>query len=238
MKITVRKVIPLAILLPLAIAWGVSEKQSKAPAPSLVAPAAGEKDTATQKSDAPSAKIHEAGFGQSDTAAVAMVVAQADNPSAVGQFVTATVNFLNADGGIIATKQQVERFSWEGQEIALPVFLFPEGESEIPHVTDIDASVAVSDYSSSEHVQPELPQIDAVSIAPKNQGTSAAFEFTNHNEMLDGLRVGAVCHNAAGDIVGGGSAYPNAIAADSKIRFEVDMYQQEVADTCKAYLNY
>lgn len=167
-----------------------------------------------------------------------MVVAQAENPSAVGQFVTATVSFLNADGGIIATKQQVEQFSWEDQEIALPVFLFPEGDSEIPHVSDIDASVAVSAYSSSEPAQAELPQLDAVSIGAKNQGTLATFEFTNNNELLDGLRVGAVCHDAAGEIIGGGSAYPNAIAPNSKVRFDVDMYQQTVADTCKAYLNY
>lgn len=70
-------------------------------------------------------------------------------------------------------------------------------------------------------------------------GYEASFEFTNETETdLDGLRVGVVCYDEAGSIIGGDATYPSLAPADQTIRIDAHPTVEEHPDFCEAFLNY
>ncbi len=180
----------------------------------------------------------DSGLGQDSNAAMAMIVVTNDNPASVGEFVTASVNFLDEQGRIIATKEQVEMFSWEGQELVLPVQLYLP---EFPGVTvaAIDPVVTISNYGSSGRAEEPLPVLETDEIRSNTWGEVAtSFMFTNETEKdLNSMRVGVVCYDDAGQINGGTSTYPNAPAGRT-IRIDVEVPTAVDARSCKAFLNY
>ncbi len=72
-------------------------------------------------------------------------------------------------------------------------------------------------------------------------GYTVSFGFTNEiDENLEGLCVAAVCFDAAGKVIGGDTAYPDALPGRT-IRIDVE-YLRTVDDqkpaSCTGYLNY
>lgn len=241
MYISKLKAFSIALAIPILAACGTATEETPTTSTRVsAAQAATPISTApTTSKEEPSAKIVESGFGQNESVARAMVVAESTNAEAVGQFVTASVNFLDETGSILATETQVEQFAWESQQIALPVTFYYGDQDVKPIVDSIEVSVSVSDHNLKAVIRPELPVLDAIEIQPRRGGgTKTAFEFNNEGEALDGLRVGSVCYNEEGQILGGDFAFPKAVPSSGKIRIEVDNSVVENPVACKAFLNY
>lgn len=187
--------------------------------------------------EAPSVEIVDSGFGQSKYSTQAMVVVTTDDESAIGESVTVSVNFLDAEGMILTTTEQIESFNWVGQELALPVS--PYDLDEKAKVASIEVSASLSDYGS-EAVQAPLPVLESTEVV-KGQFSdwSAAFGFTNDTDQdLKNLRVGVVCYDAAGTIIGGTSTYPELAPAGKTIRIASDPTVSAKPTSCKAFVNY
>lgn len=191
----------------------------------------------SSQEEAPAVEIVDSGFGQEGDYVQGIVVVTNTGEGSVGEFVTASVNFLDAEGGIISTEEQVESFNWVGQELVLPI-LSSTGQPDVT-VASMEPSVSLSDYGSESGRAP-LPVLQATEITPgRFGGYTASFEFTNETgEDLESLRVGVVCSDEAGEIIGGNSTYPNLAPAGGTIRVDTDVTVSEQPASCDAYLNY
>lgn len=182
------------------------------------------------------------GFGQIDQYVQAIVVVKNSDEASVGEFVTVSVNFKDASGQLVATETQTESFSWKDQELVLPVWLDLSEQPKVD-VASIDPAVTISDHGSAadsaDPISPVSP-VEAASIAKNEYGSPAAkFTLTNPgSEALEDLRVGVVCENATGDIIGGASDYPDLIPAGGEILANVDVTVSEMPARCTAYPNY
>jgi len=184
----------------------------------------------------PAAEIVGAGFGRSGGSYVrAVVVATANSEAVIGEFATVSVNFLDAAGRIVATVEQVETFSWVGQDLVFPVFV----EDEAAEIADMDPIITFSDYGTTEPSRPPLPVLEATEIAEGRSGdrVEVSFEFTNESDENMDLRTGVVCYDQSGAIVGGDSTYPEA-AAGRTIQIDVDVAISAEPATCRAFPNY
>lgn len=189
--------------------------------------------------DKPSVEVIASGFGQSDQYVQAIVIVTTDSKASVGESATASVNFLDGDGEILGTEEQVEGFKWVGQELVLPVWLDLSDNAKAK-VASIAVSTKISDYGSAEQPASPLAPIEAKSIKKNEYGAStAAFEFTNSgDEDLSSPRIGIVCYDAAGKIVGGSSEYPDLVAAGKTVRIDSDVTVSDIPASCKAFPSY
>lgn len=186
----------------------------------------------------PTVEIVDSGFGQGERTAQAIVIATNSSEAAVGEFVTVSVNFLDAEGGIIATEEQVEVFEWVGQELVLPVWLGSTATVDAT-VASVEPSVAISDYGGENSSNAPLPILEATEVTQGGSSYTASFEFTNETAAdIENLRVGVVCYDATGQINGGGSDYPNLAPAGGTIAFDASVTVSGQPDSCKAHLNY
>lgn len=144
-----------------------------------------------------------------------IAVVTADNPESVGEFVTASANFLDHKGDILATEEQVESPSWVGQELVLPIWLDLSQRPEAK-VASIDVSVAISDHGPAKESREKLEPVEASELTTNQFGKpAAAFTLTNDTSTeLQDFRVGVVCYDPTEQIIGGGSDYPELSRAD------------------------
>lgn len=215
----------------------VSSPSSLSSAPEENIPPAPSADD--QEVPPPTVQVVDYGFGQMGDESQAIVIVRNDSASAVGEFLTASVNFLDINGGIVGTETQVEAFSWVGQELALPIWLYSEGGSV--SVSEVDPSISISDYGSIFSARTPLPVLETtnVSEAPYG-GYTASFEYINETGAdLRDLRIGVACYDAAGSIIGGASIFPPLAPAGKTIRIEAEyLVVSESPASCKAFLNY
>lgn len=213
----------------------VDQDSTKDNAPSATAEAAA--SPASDTSEGASVEILDSGFGQNEYGTQGIAVVTTDDEAAVGEMVTVTANFMDAEGQIIATEEQVESFGWVGQELVLPISVFIDDPAV--KVDRIDVSASLSDYGSREAKDP-LPVLEAAEVkAGQYGGHTAAFEFTNESGTdLEDLRVGVVCYDASAAIIGGTSTYPSLVPAGKTIRIEADPTVSDDPASCKAFLGY
>ena len=184
-------------------------------------------------------EVVDSGFGQLGDYVQGVVVVTTGDAAAVGEFVTASMNFHDATGEIVGTSEQVESFSWPGQELVLPLMLDLSATPGV-QVAEVDVSVSLSDYGLGGETVDPLEPVEARELRPGEfGGTTAVFEVTNPTgEDLDGARVGIVCRDAGGTVIGGTSEYPNLIAAGKTVLVESDLATSGEPATCTAYPNY
>jgi len=113
----------------------------------LVPPAADPKDArcCVQMESGKGARLLRSGFGQSgrDAWVTSLVEYQAENN--VGQFVTVGFNLLDSDGEILASTDQVEKFSRADEKLAVGT------QVDIPDrgkVAKVEAKMEVSEHSN------------------------------------------------------------------------------------------
>ncbi|ALZ99865.1 hypothetical protein [Corynebacterium glutamicum] len=184
-------------------------------------------------------EIVDSGFGQNQDSAVAIVIAKSTGGNLVGEFVTATVNFIDEGGAILATEDRVEQLTWSDQELVLPVMYFKTNPNS-PEVSRIEAFVSVSDYGMREAEQTALPVLESTEITDGYfNDYSASFGLKNDSsEEMKDLRVGAVCYNDQEEIIGGGYAFPSFLPAGGTIRIEATVTASEMPTSCKAYVGH
>ncbi len=207
-----------------------------APQPAATGPATTQDEpTATPAPAGDESEIIEFGFARSGSSYVqAVVVVQANSPALVGEFATVSVNFLNADGRIVATEDQTEVFNWVDQRLVFPFLVGDEGGE----IASMDPVVTFSDYRS-ERAKPPLPVLEAFEITEASYGDDMAvsFELTNETGENMGYRIGVVCYDEAGAVVGGEATYPDA-AAGRTVRIDVDVAVSAMPAACRAFPNY
>lgn len=183
-------------------------------------------------------EIVDSGFGQGEYTTQAMVIVTTDSEAAIGEFVTVSVNFLDAKGQILATAEQIESFTWVGQEIAMPVT--PTDLNEKTTVASIDPSVSLSDYGMADESKAPLPVLDSTEIKKGEYGgLTTSFALTNDTDAdLESPRVGVVCYDAAEKIIGGTSTYPDFVPAGKTIRIDAEPTVSGKPASCKAFVNY
>lgn len=195
---------------------------------------------AAEAVDAPvTVEVIDSGFGQLDDYVHGVVVVTSGDDRAVGEFVTASMNFLDAGGEIVGTAEQVESISWVGQELVLPLALDLSATPGL-EVAEVDVSASLSDYGLGGETVDPLETAEARELRPGEfGGTTAVFEVANPTDTdLDGARIGIVCRDSAGAINGGTSEYPNLIAAGKTVLVESDVATSGEAASCLAYPNY
>lgn len=232
-----RWLVSLVVVVSLLSACGGTEENPAASAPA--GSDGGDKNASSGTTDdKATVEIVDSGFGQSESSVQGIVIVTTDTEAALGEFVTVTANFLDADGQIIATEEQVESLSWVGQELVLPVSLYLDDDSV--KVASIDPSVSLSDYGSQESSAAPLPVLEATEIKKGEYGGyTASFGFTNETATdLEDLRVGVVCYDKAEEIIGGTSNYPPPVPAGKTIRIDADLTVSKKPASCKAFMNY
>lgn len=184
-------------------------------------------------------EIVDSGFGQNQDSAVGIVIAKSTGGNLVGEFVTATVNFIDEGGAILATEDRVEQLTWSDQELVLPVMYFKTNPNS-PEVSRIEAFVSVSDYGMREAEQTALPVLESTEITDGYfNDYSASFGLKNDSsEEMKDLRVGAVCYNDQEEIIGGGYAFPSLLPVGGTIRIEATVTASEMPASCKAFVNH
>lgn len=190
----------------------------------------------------PAAEIVDFAFTQDGEYVKGIALVRANGDDAVGKFVTMSYNVLDADGQILATEEQVETFSWAGQEIGMPIFVSLDATPNAK-AASVDPVVTVGNDSFDEEYGAKLPVLEAQSVLKDEYGNgyTVSFGFTNETDaQLEGLRVAAVCFDKTGKVIGGETTYPDA-SPGRAIRIDVE-YLRTIADkepdVCKAYLNY
>jgi hypothetical protein len=182
--------------------------------------------------DAIAASLEAAGFGQSGDYLWITSVVRNEAPTG-GQFVTVSFNLLDEGGNLLATESQVESFNAPGQRLAVGTQVDAPTNGT---VASVEATLLVD-----EGMEPEFPDVTLeageVTLRPDEfGGMTASATLTNPSqETLPGARVGVICTDAAGTIIGGGSAYPDP--AGGQIVAEVDVIVSGEPASCEMLAN-
>ena len=155
------------------------------------------------------------GFGQAGKYVPAIVIVTTETKESVGEFVTASVNFLYPAGTILKTEEQVESFAWVNEQLVLPVCLDLSDTPEAA-VASVEPSIFICNHGDPRTSRPELPVLESEQLGEEPfNGIVASFTFTHNTaEDLTDLRVGVVCYDAAAGIIGGGSDFPDLAAGN------------------------
>ncbi len=189
---------------------------------------------------APQLTLVDSGFGQRDVYVQGIAIVTTDSEEAVGEFVTVSMNFLNAKGDIIGTEEQVEHFSWAGQKLVHPVWLDLSDNSKAK-VAKVDVTMDLRSHGSGTTSKPALSEIKSTEVKKQEYGSgyTAIFQMKNVSpEPLKDTRVGVVCYSSSGKIIGGASEYPNLIAPGKTVRLSVDVTTAGKPESCTAFPNY
>ena len=180
-----------------------------------------------------SGELMEAGFGQDDFEIKAVALVK-NTSNQVGQFVTVHFNVLDATGAIIASGKQVEQFSRPGQVIPIVADIFdvPDGAK----AAKIEPTLLVDPQGENKEPFPLIP-VGQVKLVGNDSGTGwyGRVEVSNPTaEPIDSARVFAICHDAAGKVIGGGSDFP-LVPPSGKALSELDLTVSGTPASCTAY---
>lgn len=184
-------------------------------------------------------ELVDSGFGQNNVYVQGIAVVTSTDERAVGEFVTVSMNFLDAAGEIIGTSDQVESYAWPGQELVLPVWFDVSAKPGV-EVANVDASVSISDHGmTNDEVEP-LAAVTSTEIRPGVYGGyTAVFDLQNPTTTdLTSPRVGIVCYDQEDKIIGGKGEFPNLIAAGKSILLESDVTTSGMPARCVAHTSY
>lgn len=225
-----RYITTLAVLLSLA-ACGDESATSKATADATEGAA-----TSVAAGTAPVqlGTLREAGFGQEGQYVWATAIVH-NNSTYVGQTVTVNFNVLDAKGNLLKSQSQVESFSQpEADHIIGTQILLDEGgkAGTVEASLDVEASGAFSD-------QP-FPNIRTTNYKVDKDDFGAnrvTFEMANPlPQALKSPRIGIACRNSNGEIIGGGSSYPNLVPASGRIKVEAMVLVSTLPAKCSAFV--
>lgn len=173
--------------------------------------------------------IKESGYGQrGEYVWVAAVVH--NNSTYVGQTVTVVFNLLDDKGNLIATESQVESFSR------------PQGDHIIGTQSDVEPGQRVARIEATLSVKAEgtfsdepFPEVPVTNYRLSDNSTTATFEVANPMaQAIEDPRIGVLCRDAGGKIIGGGSTYPELIPANGRILAEASVLVSAPPARCEA----
>ncbi|SDS11292.1 hypothetical protein SAMN04489860_0823 [Paraoerskovia marina] len=183
-------------------------------------------DAASSDAAAGTASVVDSGMGVDGD--YAWVSAMIEHDGLTGEFATVLFNIYDENDELIASEEQVEVLGTAGTTFPIGTQVSLPAESTASRV---DATVSVSDYGSSQEAMPVVEAIEA---------TADDLRFTVQNTTSKDWtdpRIAIVCHNDAGEIVGGGVDFPNAIPANGEFLVkDSTLITAEDTATCDAYV--
>jgi hypothetical protein len=212
----------LATVVPLAVACGTTVTHT---------PNSRGKGDVTSAAPTSKAVIEQSGFGgQGDYLWVTSTVR--DVP--VGQFATVSFNLYGADGTLLATETQTEEAVNPGARITVGTQVSaPQGQP----VARIEPTLEVSNHSPAEtpKFSDVVLQLGPVTLEQDEFGSlTAVAELTNPSgEQVPAARVGAVCFDQHGAIIGGGSDFPDVVPANGKVKTAARLLVSGTPDHCE-----
>ena len=179
--------------------------------------------------------ITASGFGQAGEYVWVTAVVH-NNSDYVGQSVTVSFNVLDANGEILGTESQVESFVRPGADhvIGTQVALEPgQRAAKLEPTLDVEASGTFSDQPF-----PEMPVTDLKIAAGDAKGyPKVTFVVTNPLTVpVKDSRIQVACTDGAGAIIGGGSDYPELIAAGGKIKVDPNVIASGTPKDCTVFV--
>lgn len=189
---------------------------------------------ATNAAPAELGTLKEAGLGQAGQYVWATAIVH-NNSTYVGQTVTVNFNVLDASGGILASESQVESFSQpEADHIIGTQISLDKGAkaAKVEATLDVKAAGAFSD-------QP-FPRISTSNykIGKGELGDiRVTFELSNPlSQALKAPRIGIVCRNSGGAIIGGGNSFPELVPAKGRIKVDAGILVSATPTKCSAFV--
>lgn len=178
--------------------------------------------------------VLEFGFGQRDEN-VWVTAVVTDEGQNTGKYITANFNLLDASGDVLESETQVEQLTWKGQKLVLGTQV--SLDSAKTKVASIDVDTSVGNASEDTSDRPQFTTGPA-KVSKDDYGTYvASFEVMNPTaKQITDLRIGVVCYNSAGTIIGGDSVFPDLVPANGKIKAEtLSMIVSGKPASCKAF---
>lgn len=182
----------------------------------------------------PTVEVLDYGFGDNNGHVQAVVLIRGNLPTGTAQFATASVNFLDEDGLIVATEALSQYLKWDGHELVIPVHAYDLTPGV---VASIDPTVVISDTGMATLNVESIPPAESTEITNGFGGDyMATFALTNDTNFdWKDITVGVICYGDDEEAIGGGSAYPGPILAGKSIRLESSVTTSVQPSSCSAY---
>jgi hypothetical protein len=178
--------------------------------------------------------IVSSGFGQQDEYAWITAVVKNDK-GAEGRFVTVQFNVFDQAGDLVLSESQTESFSRPGETLAVGTQVTIPGGAKVGKV---EPTVVVGNTTGDK----PFPEVKTGSVKISAQEYAkdrfkASFTVTNPGaDPLQDIRVGIVCFNAAGKIIGGTSNYPDVVPGSGQALVTADVITNGKPAKCDAYI--
>ena len=157
----------------------------------MVVPGSPSAQTTDAGPGTPQLALVDSGYGQNGVYVQGIAIVSTDSEDAVGEFVTVSMNFLDAKGEVVGTEEQVESFSWAGQNLVLPVWLDLSDTPKVK-VAKVDVSMSLSNTGSAATSLAPMAEIKASTVDKQQYGNGykAVFQLKNAGtEPLKDARV-------------------------------------------------
>lgn len=181
-------------------------------------PTESEPEPAADTEGATAHTLVKSGFGFADPFAWVSALVSNDSVNS-GATVTVNFNLLDDAGAILVSGSQVEAFSRPDELLVLGTQLeVPAGT--VPSSLEATVQVEYPGIGSTEPF-PELPLSPVTIARDEFGGWEASATLTNPTDQpLNGPRIGIICLDAAGQIIGGSSSFPDLVPPSGQVRVD------------------
>lgn len=196
-------------------------------------PAAGDTTTSdTSPASDSTATVLQAGFGQ--TQKTVWVSAEVENlTGSDGAFLVANFNLFDGAGNLVKTASHTERFGYGVTRMFIGTMVSLDA-GIIAEKVEATANATVYSTGSAPDFNVIL-KIGEVQFAQADFPNEARVPISNpSDQVIPSARVSIACFNVAGQIIGGGSTFPNSIAAQGTMLAETPVYVAGIPSRCSA----
>lgn len=178
------------------------------------------------------ARVVQAGFGQDrDTV---WVSAEVENlTGSDGAFLVANFNLFDAAGNLVKTASQTERFGFEMTRMYIGTMVSLDRGTVVEKV---EATANAKVYSTDPDPDFNMTlKVGEVQFVHADFTSEARVPISNpSDQVVPSARVAVACFNTAGQIIGGGSTFPDSIAARGTVLAEAQVHVAGTPSRCSA----
>ncbi|MDV8071136.1 DUF1707 domain-containing protein [Rhodococcus sp. IEGM 1366] len=178
------------------------------------------------------ATVLQAGFGQ--VKKTVWVSAEVENlTGSDGAFAVANFNLFDGAGNLVKTASHTERFGYGVSRMFIGTIVSLD-DGIIAEKVEATANATVYSTGSAPDFNVIL-KIGEVQFAQADFRNEARVPISNpSDQVIPSARVAIACFNVAGQIIGGGSTFPNSIAAQGTVLAETPVYVAGIPSRCSA----
>lgn len=190
-------------------------------------------DKATDDSSSPSdstATVLQTGFGQ--VRKTVWVSTEVENLTGSDRaFLVANFNLFDGAGNLVKTASHTERYGYGVTRMFIGTMVSLD-DSIVAEKVEATANATVYSTGSAPDFDVTL-KIGEVQFAQSDFRNEARVPISNpSDQVIPSARVAIACFNVAGQIIGGGSTFPNSIAAQGTMLAEASVYVAGIPSRC------